>query len=231
MIIADELDVDLDRVRVEQAPANPALYKNPVTGTQSYGGSRGVRDHLAMWRKAAAAAREMLAQAAANEWGVPVESVETEPGAVVHRATGRRLRYGQLVDKAQQLPVPQDPKLKTPDKFRYIGKYVHRRDTPEKITGRGVYGMDVQVPGMLVASIERCPVFGGKVKSFDATASRAVKGVKQVVQVSNGVAVVADSFWAALKGRRALKVEWDEGPVAQVSSAMISREYESAAQQ
>src|SRR5213083_3567400 len=101
MIIADELDVDLDRVRVEQAPANPALFKNPVTGAQSYGGSRGVRDHLAMWRKAAAGAREMLMQAAANEWGVPVESVETEPSAVVHKPTGRRLLYGQLVDRAQ----------------------------------------------------------------------------------------------------------------------------------
>src|SRR5437016_11014471 len=162
MIIADELDAALDQVRVEQAPANPALFKNPVTGAQSYGGSRGVRDHLAMWRKAAAAAREMLMQAAANEWGVPVESVETEPGAVVHRPTGRRLLYGQLVDRAQALPVPQDPKLKTPDKFRYIGKHVHRRDTPEKVTGRGIYGVDVRLPGMLVASIERCPVLDRK---------------------------------------------------------------------
>ncbi len=231
MIIADELDAILDQVRVEQAPANPALYKNPVTGTQSYGGSRGVRDHLAMWRKAAAAAREMLVQAAANEWGVPVESVETEQGAVVHRPSGRRLLYGQLVDRAQQLPVPQNPTLKTPDKFRYIGKPVKRRDTPEKITGRGIYGTDVQVPGMLVASIERCPVFGGKVKSFDATAATQVKGVKHVVQVSNGIAVVADGFWTALQGRRALRVTWDEGPMAQVSSTMIAREYEAAAKQ
>ena len=231
MIIADELDAILDQVRVEQAPANPALYKNPVTGTQSYGGSRGVRDHLAMWRKAAAAAREMLAQAAADEWGVPVESVETEQGAVVHRPSGRRLLYGQLVDRAQQLPVPQNPTLKSPDKFRYIGKPVKRRDTPEKITGRGIYGTDVQVPGMLVASIERCPVFGGKVKSFDATAATRVKGVKHVVQVSNGIAVVADGFWTALQGRRALRVTWDEGPMAQVSSTMITREYEAAAKQ
>src|SRR5437773_448981 len=231
MIIADELDAILDQVRVEQAPANPALYKNPVTGTQSYGGSRGVRDHLAMWRKAAAAAREMLAQAAADEWGVPVESVETEQGAVVDRPSGRRLLYGQLVDRAQQLPVPQNPTLKSPDKFRYIGKPVKRRDTPEKITGRGIYGTDVQVPGMLVASIERCPVFGGKVKSVDATAATRVKGVKHVVQVSNGIAVVADGFWTALQGRRALRVTWDEGPMAQVSSTMITREYEAAAKQ
>src|SRR5438132_9291353 len=123
MIIADELDAILDQVRVEQAPANPALYKNPVTGFQSYGGSRGVRDHLTMWRKAAAAAREMLMQAAAGEWGVPVESVETEPGAVVHRPSGRRLLYGQLVDRAQALPVPQDRTLYTPAKFRQIAKH------------------------------------------------------------------------------------------------------------
>src|SRR2546421_284386 len=231
MIIADELDADWSKIRTEQAPANPKLYANPVTGNQSYGGSRGVRDHLAMWRKAAAAAREMLMQAAASEWAVPVESVETEPGAVVHRPTGRRLLYGQLVDRAQALPVPQDPKLKTPDKFRYIGKHVHRRDTPEKVTGRGIYGVDVRLPGMLVASIERCPVFGGKVKSFDGTAAKQVKGVKQVVQVSNGIAVVADGFWSALQGRKALQVTWDEGPTAQVSSATITREYEAAARQ
>jgi isoquinoline 1-oxidoreductase beta subunit len=231
MIIADELDTSLDKVKVEQAPANPPLYANPVTKSQSYGGSRGVRDHLETWRKAAAAARQMLKQAAANEWGVPVESVDTEPDTVIHRPSGRRLAYGQLADKAQQLPVPQDPKLKTPDQFRYIGKTVKRRDTPEKVTGKAMYGMDVQLPGMLVASIERCPVNGGKVKTFDATGARKVKGVKQVVQVSNGVAVIADNFWSAVKGRRALKVEWDEGPLAKVSTAMIDREYEQAAKQ
>src|SRR3989442_649110 len=231
MILADERAAKRDRVRVGRAPANPALYKNPVTGTQSYGGSRGVRDHIEMWRKAAASAREMLKQAAANEWGVPVESVDTEEGAVVHRPTGRRLQYGQLVDKAQALPVPQNPTLKTPDKFRYIGKVVKRRDTPDKVTGRSIYGVDVQVPGMLVGSIERCPVFGGKVQTFDATAAKKIKGVKDVVQVSNGVAVVADNFWTALQGRRALKVTWNEGPIAQVSSAMITREYEASSKQ
>ncbi len=231
MIIADELDAKLDDVKVEQAPANPALYKNPVTGNQSYGGSRGVRDHMEMWRKAAASARDMLKQAAADEWGVPVESVQTEDGAVIHRPTGRRLQYGQLVDKAQALPVPQNPTLKSPDQFKYIGKAVKRRDTPDKVTGRGVYGIDVRVPGMLVGSIERCPVFGGKVQSFDASAAKAIKGVKDVVQVSNGVAVVADDFWTAVQGRRALKVTWDEGPVAQVSSASITREHEAASKQ
>ena len=231
MIIADELDAELDKVRVEQAPANPALYKNPVTGTQSYGGSRGVRDHIAMWRKAAASAREMLRQAAANEWNVPVDSVDTENGAAIHRPTGRRLPYGQLVDKAAQLPVPENPKLKTASQFRYMGKTMKRRDTPDKVAGRAIYGMDVKVPGMLVASIERCPVRGGKVKSFDATAPRGIKGVRQVIQVSSGVAVVADTFWAALQGRRALKVDWDEGPLSQISSPLITSEYERLGQQ
>ncbi|HXA98072.1 MAG TPA: xanthine dehydrogenase family protein molybdopterin-binding subunit [Candidatus Dormibacteraeota bacterium] len=232
IIIADELDADWSRIRVNQAPADPKRYANPVTGSQSYGGSRGVRDHIEMWRKSAAAAREMLRQAAADEWGVPVDQVDTEPGVVVHRATGRRLPYGKLVDRAQALPVPQNPKLKTPDKFRYIGKNLHRLDTPDKVTGRAIYGMDVQVPGMLVGLIERAPVVaGGKVQSFDATAAKAVPGVKHVVQVTHGVAVVADRFPAALAGRRALTVTWDHGPLAQLSSEEISREYATLAKQ
>jgi isoquinoline 1-oxidoreductase beta subunit len=226
MIIADELDADWKDVKVEQAPANPALYANPVTKSQSYGGSRGVRDHLDMWRKAAASAREMLMQAAANDWGVPMSEVTTEPGAVVHKSSGRRAPYGTLVDKAAQLPVPQNPKLKDPSQFRYIGKMVKRRDTPEKVTGKGVYGMDVQMPGLLVASIERCPVFGGTLKSFDATETKKVAGVKDVVAVTNGVAVVADGFWTAVQGRKALKVQWDEGALANVSTPDIVKEYE-----
>jgi len=215
MIVADELDVDLSKVKVLQ-----------VTGNQSYGGSRGIRDHLAAWRKAGAAGRQMLKQAAADEWGVPVDEVDTEPGAVVHKKSGRKLLYGQLVDKAQTLPVPQDPRLKTPAEWRYIGKEYARLDVPAKTDGKAIYGYDVKVPGMLIASIERPPlVAGAKVKSFDAGAARQVKGVKDVVQVSSGVAVVATSTWAALKGRRALKVVWDEGPLAALTSTQISQEY------
>ncbi|MGH7413112.1 MAG: molybdopterin cofactor-binding domain-containing protein [Candidatus Rokuibacteriota bacterium] len=232
MIIADELDADWKKIRVQQAPADPKRYANPVTGSQAYGGSRGVRDHMAMWRKSAAAAREMLKQAAAAEWGVPADTVDTEPGVVVHRPSGRRFPYGRLVDRAQALPVPQNPKLKTPAQFRYIGKNVPRLDSPEKVTGRGIYGMDVQVPGMFVASIERPPVVsGGTVQGVDAAAARAVPGVKHVVQVSNGVAVVADRFPAALAGRRALKVTWDPGPMARVSSTQISAGYAALAGQ
>ena len=231
MIIADELDADWGRIKVEQAPANPALYANPVTGNQSYGGSRGVRDHFQTWRKAGAAAREMLMQAAAQEWNVPQGELDTEPGVAIHKPTGRRLPYGQLVDRAAQLPVPKDPKLKTPDRFRYIGKGEKRLDTPDKVSGRAIYGMDVQVPGMLVASIERCPVLGGKLASYDDTATRQIKGVKHVVRVSNGVAVVADGFWTALQGRKALRVTWDEGPLATLSSPQMSREQAELAKQ
>jgi isoquinoline 1-oxidoreductase subunit beta len=232
MIVTDELDVDLAKVKVEQAPANPKLYANPVTGAQSYGGSRGIRDHLATWRKAGAAARQMLKKAAADEWGVPEDQVDTEPGVVLHRPTGRRLLYGQLVDKASKLPVPQDPKLKTKDQFRYIGKEFARIDLPAKTDGKAIYGYDVKVPGMLYASVERPPVVAGaKVKSFDATGAKQIKGVRDVVPVTNGVAVVATSTWAALKGRKALKVEWDEGPMVAVSSAQISKEYAELAKQ
>ncbi len=231
MIVADELEAAWDKIRVEQAPANPALYTNPVTKRQTYGGSRGIRDHIAMWRKAGAAAREMLKQAAAIEWDVPVESVEAEQGTIIHRPTGRTLLYGQLVDKAAQLPVPQNPKLKTPDHFRYIGKEVNRLDIPAKIGGKAVYGIDVRVPGMLVASVEKCPVFGGKVQSYDPTAAKAVKGVKHVVPISSGIAVVADGYWPAHKGREALTVTWDEGPSAKLSSADITRAYEDAVKQ
>ena len=232
MIVADELDADWGKIKVEQAPANPALYANPVTKTQSYGGSRGVRDHLEMWRKAGAAARTMLKQAAAQEWGVPESEVDTEPGTVIHRPSGRRLMYGQLVDRAAQLPVPQDPKLKTKDQFRYIGKEgIARLDIPLKTDGKAIYGIDVKVPGAQVGSIERCPVFGGKVETFDASAANAIKGVSHVVQVTNGIAVVGDSFWSVMKGRRALKVKWNEGPLANLSSAEITRGYQDLAKQ
>jgi isoquinoline 1-oxidoreductase beta subunit len=150
---------------------------------------------------------------------------------VVHKPSGRRMPYRALVDKAAQLPVPQNPRLKKPDQFRYMGKLMHRRDTPLKVNGSAVFGMDVVVPGMLIASVERCPVFGGQVKSFDATTAKRIKGVKEVVQVTNGVAVVADSFWTAQRGRKALKIVWDEGPVAAVTSASIRQGYVAASTQ
>ncbi len=231
MIIADELEAEWSKVRTEQAPADPA-YGDPMRGgDQSTNGSRSIRNMLTLWRRAGAAGREMLLAAAAKEWGVPAEECNAEQSVVTHRPSGRKLTYGELADKAAQLPVPKEPKLKSPDQFRFIGKAVARVDTPEKVTGRGIYGIDVKVPGMLVATVQRCPVFGGKVASFEASQAKKVKGVRHVVQISSGVAVVADNYWAAKKGREALKITWDEGANAQLSSAEISRVYAETAKQ
>ena len=231
MIIADELEAEWSKVRTEQAPADPA-YGDPMRGgEQSTNGSRSIRNMLTLWRQAGAAAREMLVSAAAKQWGVSPDECFAEQNAVTHRPSGRKLGYGELAAKAAELPVPKEPKLKSPEQFRYIGKAVARLDTPDKVTGRGIYGIDVKVPGLLVATVQRCPVFGGKVASFDATKAKAVKGVRDVVQISSGVAVVANSYWAAKKGREELKIAWDEGPNAQLTSAEITRIYAESAKQ
>src|SRR5262249_1687102 len=152
--------------------ADPKRFANPVTGAQAYGGSRGGRDHLQMLRKAAGSAREMLMQAAPAGGGVPGDQGRAQPGGGGQPPPRPQRPYAQLVDRAQQLPIPQNPTLKTPDQFRYIGKVVHRVDVAPKVSGQAIYGMDVKVTGMLVASIERCPVVsGGKVTSVDATAA------------------------------------------------------------
>src|ERR671922_3120858 len=165
MIIADELEAEWSKVRVEQGPAHPD-YGDPMRGgEQSTNGSRSIRNLMPIWRKAGATAREMLVSAAAKEWGVSPDECFAEQNVVVHRASGRKLTYGELADKAAQLPVPKEPKLKSPDQFRFMGNAVARLDTPDKVTGRGIYGIDVRVPGMLIATVERCPVFGGKVAS------------------------------------------------------------------
>lgn len=230
MIVADELEADWSKVRIEQAPTDPA-FANPGLGRQVTAGSFSIRSLMTTWRRAGASAREMLVEAAAKHWGVPVDECYAEANHVIHRPTGRRLEYGQLVDRAAQLPVPQNPRLKTPDQFKLIGKDVPRRDTPDKITGRAVYGIDVVVPGMLVATVQRCPVFGGKVRGVDPAGAQAVPGVRRVVQISSGVAVVADSYWAARKGREALQIQWDEGPNAGLTSEAIRQEYARLAQQ
>src|SRR5688500_15870856 len=161
---------------------------------------------LTHWRRAGAAAREMLVTAGAKQWGVSPDECFAEQNTVIHRPSGRKLSYGELAAKAAELPVPKEPKLKSPDQFRFIGKAVARLDTPDKVTGQSVYGLDVKVLGMLIATVQRCPVFGGKVASFDATKAKQVNGVRHVVQISSGVSVVANSYWAAKKGREALKI-------------------------
>jgi isoquinoline 1-oxidoreductase subunit beta len=219
MLVAEELDADWTKVRVEQAPADKA-YANPMFGMQATGGSATVRGFWEPMRKAGAAAREMLVAAAAAAWKVEPEECRTLKGVVIHR--GRRLSYGSLVARASRLPVPADPKLKDPKDFTILGHDLKRLDTPPKVSGSAKFGMDVRLPGMLTAVLARPPVPGGKALSFDDGKARAVRGVRQVLQTPHGVAVLADGYWAAKKGRDALQIKWDDGPHAGLSSEAVS---------
>jgi len=227
MLIADEMNADWSKVRAEFAPVNK-VYNNPLFGRQATGGSTAIRGYWHPVREAGAAARELLVAAAAQRWGVSADSCSSADGHVLHKARGKKVSYGELTTEAAKLPAPKKVFLKDPDQFDLIGKPVARLDIPAKVDGSARFGQDVKVPGMLIATVERCPVFGGKVKSFDAGKAKAVKGVKHVVQIDSGIAVVADGFWPALQGRKALKVEWDEGPNAELSSAGIRKQFADA---
>jgi isoquinoline 1-oxidoreductase subunit beta len=222
MLVAEELDADWSRIRVEHAPAAPA-YAHTVFHVQMTGGSTSTWSEFDRCRQAGATAKAMLVQAAAQRFGVSPTDCRTENGTVI--AGGKRARYGELAEAAAKLPVPKEAPLKDPKDWKLIGKPTRRLDTPEKITGRAEFGIDVKLPGLLTALVARPPVFGGKVKSFDATAAKAVPGVRAVVRVPAGVAVVADHYWAAKLGRDALKVEWDPGPLAGLDSESLKEEF------
>ena len=228
MIAADELDCDWRKVRTEFAPAD-TIYTNPRFGVQGTGGSSGTPTSWNPLRKASATARALLLQAAAQKWGADVSECTAENSTIVHTPTKRTASYGRLAEAASRLAVPQNVPLKEPAQYRLIGKATKRLDTPEKVNGSAQYGIDVRLPGMLYAVVARCPVFGGKVASFDAAKARAIPGVKEAVQISNGVAVVADSTWSAMEGRRALEVKWDEGPNVELNSEFISKQLADAA--
>ena len=221
MLLAEELEADWTRIRFEFAPADKA-YINPLFGLQGTGGSSSVRAAWKPLREAGARARSVLIAAAAQTWGVEPASCRAEAGEVIHAASNRRLTYGALAQRAAALPVPAEVQLKDPKDWHLAGKPTKRLDTRFKVNGTAQFGIDVRVPGMLTALVARSPVFGGKVRSFDATAAKAIPGVRQIMQISSGVAVVGDGYWPAKQGRDALQVTWDEGPVAQVSSASIS---------
>ena len=221
MLLAEELEADWTKIRFEFAPADKA-YINPLFGLQGTGGSSSVRAAWKPLREAGARARSVLIAAAAQAWGAEPASCRAEAGAVIHAPSNRRLAYGALAQRAAGLPVPAEVQLKDPKDWHLAGKPTKRLDTRVKVNGTAQFGIDVRVPGMLTAVVARSPVFGGKVSSFDATAAKAIPGVRHVVQISSGVAVVGDGYWPAKQGRDALKVSWDEGPVAQVSSATIS---------
>src|SRR5215831_17412645 len=206
MLVAEELDLDWSKVQTVWAPADPR-YGNPnFGGAQLTAGSNSVRGMWKLLREAGATGRAMLITAASQTWSVPENTCSTEKGEVVHKASGRRLRYGALVDKAATLPVPKTVSLKSPKEFRLAGQSLPRLDIPEKVNGKAGFGIDVQRPGMLVARVVKCPVFGGKVESFNADKAKTVPGVRNVVKIASGVAVVADNYWAASKGAQALEV-------------------------
>lgn len=224
MLIAEELDADWARLKFVPAPAN-AAYKNPKLGIQATGGSTSVAASYEPLRKVGAAARAMLVSAAAKQWNVDAATLTTENGVVRDPKGNRQATYGELANAAAQIPVPQNPQLKTPDKFRLIGKPVPRTDTPSKVDGTAQFGIDVKLPGMLIATVVHSPVFGGKVAQVDDSAAKQVPGFKAVVPVENGVAVVATDFWSAKKGVDALKIQWNEGDLANLSSASIQQLY------
>ena len=222
MLIAEELDADWSRIRVEHAPAAPA-YAHTAFGIQMTGGSTSTWSEFERYRQAGALARALLVQAAAQRFGVTPADCRTENWVVI--AGNRRARYGELADAAAGLTAPKTVPLKDPKDWKLIGKRTRRLDTPEKITGRARFGMDVQFDGLLTAVVARWPVFGAKVKSFDATRAKAVPGVRDVVQVPTGVAVLADHFWAAKLGRDALTVDWDLGPGASLDSTELRERF------
>ncbi|MDE3117042.1 MAG: xanthine dehydrogenase family protein molybdopterin-binding subunit, partial [Pseudomonadota bacterium] len=230
MLAVEELECDWKNVRTEFAPVDK-VYNEPVFGMQGTGGSQSIHSGWEPMRRAGATAREMLIAAAAQKWGVAASECHAENGVVLHAATNRRATFGSLAEAAAKLPVPSGVKLKDPSQFRLIGQPTKRLDTPIKVNGRAVFGIDVRRPGMLHAAVLRCPVFGGKVATFDATKAKTVPGVKGVVQISSGIAVVADNTWSALQGRQALEVKWDEGPNAAVSSSTIHKQLVERARQ
>jgi isoquinoline 1-oxidoreductase beta subunit len=225
-LVAEELDADWTQMRADHAPSNPALYKNLLFGLQGTGGSSAIANSFDQMRKVGAAARQMLVAAAAEGWDVPAGEITVENGIMRHRS-GKEGRFGEFADKAMQMPVPADPKLKDPSEFKLIGKdgAVKRLDSVEKCNGSAVFTLDIHEPEMLTVLVARSPRFGGKVASFDAAEARKVPGVVDVKQVPTGVAVYAIGFWPAKQGRDKLKISWDDSAAETRSTADILGEF------
>jgi isoquinoline 1-oxidoreductase beta subunit len=231
MLIAEELEVELKQVRLEHAPPNEKLYGNPlIGGVQATGNSNAMRGAWQPLRQAGAAARTMLVSAAARQWNVDPTSCRAQSGEVLHMPTGRRIKYGELAADAARMPVPEIVTLKRPEDFKLIGTPAKRLDAPSKVNGTAVYGIDVRPPGVKIATLAQSPVFGGRVKSVDDAAAKAVKGVRQIVRLDDVIAVVADHMGAAKKGLAALVIEWDDGPHAKLNTEDILHELEQATQ-
>lgn len=222
MLVAEELEADWESLRVEQAPAHEAYGNTALqAGVMMTGGSSSVREAWEPLRRAGATARTLLIAVAAGDWGVPATECRAERGAVLHTRSERRAGFGELATRAAALPVPHDVPLKDPADWRLIGRSLGRRDNPDVVTGRATFGLDVRLPGMLYASVERAPVWGGKVATLDATAALAAPGVRHVFDLGDRVAVVADRYWQALQGRRKLVIGWDDGPLVALTDETI----------
>jgi isoquinoline 1-oxidoreductase beta subunit len=228
MLIAEELEVGLEQVLLEHAPPNEKLYANPLLGVQATGNSNAIRAAWQPLRQAGATARTMLVAAAAKRWNVDPASCRAQNGEVLHAPTGRRATYGALAADAARMPVPKNVALKRPEDFKLIGTPAKRLDTPAKVNGAAIYGIDVRPPGVKIATLAQSPVFGGRVKNLDDAAAKAVRGVRQVVRLDDAVAVVADHMGAAKKGLAALKIEWDDGPNAKLTTDTVAGELEQA---
>jgi len=228
MILAEELDAAFDTVSLEAAPPNDKLYANPVFGIQVTGNSNSVRAFWLPWRKAAAGVRAILVQAASELWKVQPSDVRTENGEAIHDASGRRIAYAALIDRAGGLVPPKDPPLKDPKDFKLIGKPRKRLDTPDKVNGKVVYGIDAMPPGVKFATLAACPVFGGTVGHVDDAKAKKLPGVRQIIVLKDFVAVVGDHMWAAKQGLAALDITWDEGPHAAISSDDVWKQLRAA---
>jgi isoquinoline 1-oxidoreductase subunit beta len=229
MLIAEDLEVELKQVRLEHAPPNEKLYGNPLLGgIQATGNSNAVRAAWQPLRQAGAIARSMLVSVAAKRWNVDAASCRAQSGEVLHAPTGRRAKYGELAADAARMPVPENVALKRPEDFKLIGTPAKRLDTAGKVNGTAVYGIDVRPQGVKIATLAQSPVFGGRVKRVDDAAAKAVKGVRQIVRLDDAVAVVADHMGAAKKGLAALKIEWDDGSNAKLTTDAIAGELEQA---
>jgi isoquinoline 1-oxidoreductase subunit beta len=229
-VLAEELDADWSKVEVQHAPPNDKLYGNPAFGLQATGNSNSIRAWWTPLRKAGATARAMLVQAAASQWGVEPASCSAAKGEVAHAASGRKLGYGAVALAAQGQTPPKDVAVKDPKDFVIIGQPLKRLDTPDKVNGKAVYGIDAILPGMKFATVAACPVFGGKVGKVDDSAAVKLPGVRKVVVLDDMVAVIGDHMWAAKKGLEALQIEWNEGPNAKITTKDIWQDLRKASE-
>lgn len=230
MLIAEELEVPLDTVTLDHAPPDEKLFTDPLLGGQLTGGSTSIRYAWEPMRRAGATARTLLVSAAAQQWQVDAASCHAQAGQVIHAASNRSIGYGQLVEAAAKLPAPQNVPLKNPKDFKIIGTAVKRLDSPEKVDGTAMFGLDVRVPDMVYAAIANCPVFGGTLASVDDTNAKKIPGVRQVVKIDNAVAVIGDHTWAAKRGLQALDIKWNEGADAKLSMKQIVDDLANASQ-